>query len=201
MWRRTFGALLVTALVGTAPALAQSPKLEITPYAGLYVPLKNFVNPLIFPIEGSHQAGLSLGTRLGVWITGPVGLEGSFNYAFSDVTAGIAGELESGQAYVMGLAARLLLRLGSLEGFSLILGPGFGYTSRGGEVYENVEVKGGWGYSGTLALRFAVSQSIAFRIDLENYIYNSDVQDNIAVEFPLQVDLIIALGMSIGFGG
>ena len=198
-------ALLASILILTVStsAMTQGPKLELTPYAGVYIPLTNVVQLVLLPIQGTHQASVAFGGRATFWVGGPFGLEGSFNYAPSNVTGGILQQTVTGEAYVWAGSGRLMIRVGKLTSpVSLLLGGGIGYVGRGGEAYEDFENKGSVGYSGTFALRFKITNSVAIRLDLEDYIYSSKfLFQDVESEGQLQLDLVIAAGLSIGFGG
>jgi len=184
-------------------AVSQGPKFELTPYAGVYVPLTNVFQLVLLPIQGTHQAAVSFGGRATFWFGGPFGLEGSFNYAPSDITGGILNETVTGEAYVWAASGRFMIRVGRLTSpVALLLGGGIGYIGRGGEAYTDFENNGAVGYSGTVALRFKITDNVAIRLDLEDYIYMSKfLFQDVETEGQLQFDLILAAGVSIGFGG
>lgn len=204
MIKKACGVVLAIALAGATPATAQGPVVEITPYAGLFVPAGNLLEAqgLGFLLAGGHTAGFSLGARGTVWLTGPLGIEGTFNYAFSDVEEGIIDVFGSGDAYVWAGSGRLALRIGSLSApVSLILSAGLGYVSRGGDAYADAEGKGDLGYAGGLGLRVKLPGRLALRFDVDDYlyVYEVDVQTNggsATFDSRFQADFVFGLGLS-----
>ncbi len=204
MIRKGSSLALAIVLASATPATAQKPVVELTPYAGVFIPVGNLLEAgFLFPVTGGHVAGLALGGRATAWLAGPIGIEGTLNYAFSDVEEGIVDVFGSGDAYVWAGSARLALRIGSLSApVSLVLSAGLGYVSRGGDAYEDVEDEGDLAYAGGLGLRIDLPGRLAIRLDVDDYLYNYDATQQtdigeISIDSQFQADFVIAVGLSI----
>lgn len=206
MPKKLCGFVLACALAGATPAQAQGTRVELGPYAGVFVPVAELLGPvtgLVFLLEGGHRPGPAFGGRITAWLPGPVGLEGLLTYALSDVETGIFGAGASEKAYVLASSARLVLRIGALDGpASLLLGFGAGYVTRGGEAYTGIDKTGDIGYSGGIGVRIKVSDRAALRVDADDYLYAAQLTvGTTEVESRLQVDFVFSVGLAIGLGG
>jgi len=199
--RKLMGILpgLVTAAaafsVAAAPAAAQG-GVELTPWAGAYIPTSNSVNALDEDI--SRDVSVVGGARLTFWGTGMLGFEASGGYA----PAKIGNETinETGNTDLLLASARLLLALSPVNnnvGFFLAGGPAL--LTRGSNPFDDDRSSTDIGGVVGLGFRFGGGEGrrVGFRVDLEDYLYNGDFGGG----NDFQNDLVASLGVSIALGG
>jgi len=199
--RKLMGTIpgLVTALaaasISATPAAAQG-GVELTPWAGAYVPTSNSVGSLGQDI--SRDVSVVGGARLTFWGTGMLGFEATGGYA----PAKIGDETinETGKTDLLLASGRLLLALSPVTnsvGFYLAGGPAL--LTRGSNPFDNNTSSTDFGGVVGLGFRFGGGENkkVGFRIDLEDYLYNGDFGGG----NDFQNDIVASLGVSIGLGG
>jgi hypothetical protein len=190
---------LVTAaifMMTAAPSAAAQGGVELTPWAGVYIPTSNSINALDENIE--RDVSVAGGARLTFWGTGRLGFEATGGYA----PAKIGNETinETGNTDLLLASGRLLLALSPVDnsvGFYIAGGPAL--LARGSNPFD--DDRSGTDIGGVLGLGFRFGggddNRIGFRIDLEDYLYNGDFGGG----DDFQNDLVASLGLSIALGG
>jgi hypothetical protein len=191
------GLIAAVAVLTTAasPAAAQG-GVELTPWAGVYIPTSNSVNALDQDI--SRDVSVVGGARLTFWGTGMLGFEATGGYA----PAKIGNETinETGNSDLLLASARLMLALSPVNnsvGFFLAGGPSL--LTRGSNPFDDDRSSTDLGGVVGLGFRFGGGQNhrVGFRVDLEDYLYNGDFGGG----NDFQNDLVASLGLSIPLGG
>lgn len=190
--------LAAAAIVATTAAspLAAQGGVELTPWAGVYVPTSNSVGSLGQDI--SRDVSVIGGARLSFWGTGNLGFEVSGGYA----PAKIGDETlnETGNTNMLLANGRLMLALSPVSnkvGFYVAGGPAL--LVRGRNPFDNDRSSTDIGGVLGLGFRFGGGENsrVGFRIDLEDYLYNGDFGGG----DDFQNDLVASLGVSIALGG
>ncbi len=191
-------ALVAAAILATAtasPAAAQG-GVELTPWAGVYIPTSNSVGALDQDID--RDVSIAGGARLTFWGSGMLGFEATGGYA----PAKIADETinETGNTDLLLASGRLLLALSPVDnsvGFYLAGGPAL--LARGSNPFDDDRSSTDIGGVVGLGFRFGGGDNnrVGFRIDLEDYLYNGDFGGG----NDFQNDLVASLGVSIALGG
>jgi hypothetical protein len=191
-------ALVAAAILATAtasPAAAQG-GVELTPWAGVYIPTSNSVGALDQDID--RDVSIAGGARLTFWGSGMLGFEATGGYA----PAKIADETinETGNTDLLLASGRLLLALSPVDnsvGFYLAGGPAL--LTRGSNPFDDDRSSTDIGGVVGLGFRFGGGDNnrVGFRIDLEDYLYNGDFGGG----NDFQNDLVASLGVSIALGG
>ena len=195
---RTLSGLAVAAVAGSiaaSPVAAQG-GVELTPWAGVYIPTSNSVGALDQDI--SRDVSVAGGARLSFWGTGNLGFEVTGGYA----PAKIGDETinETGNTDLLLANARLMLALSPVTnkvGFFIAGGPAL--LARGSNPFDDDASSTDLGGTLGLGLRFGGGENsrVGFRIDLEDYLYNGDFGGG----NDFQNDLVASLGVSIALGG
>jgi hypothetical protein len=190
--------LAAAAIVATTAAspLAAQGGVELTPWAGVYVPTSNSVGSLGQDI--SRDVSVIGGARLSFWGTGNLGFEVSGGYA----PAKIGDETlnETGNTNMLLANGRLMLALSPVSnkvGFFVAGGPAL--LVRGKNPFDNDRSSTDIGGVLGLGFRFGGGENsrVGFRIDLEDYLYNGDFGGG----DDFQNDIVASLGVSIALGG
>jgi hypothetical protein len=194
----TISGLVAAAIVATTaatPAAAQG-GVELTPWAGVYIPTSNSVNALDEDI--SRDVSVVGGARLTFWGSGALGFEATGGYA----PAKISNETinETGNTDLLLASARLLLALSPVSnpvGFYITGGPAL--LTRGSNPFDDDRSSTDIGGVVGLGFRFGGGDNsrVGFRLDLEDYLYNGDFGGG----DDFQNDLVASLGVSIALGG
>jgi hypothetical protein len=186
-------AILMTTAVPTATAQGG---VELTPWAGVYIPTSNSVGALDQDIE--RDVSVAGGARLTFWGSGMLGFEATGGYA----PAKIGDETlnETGNTDLLLASGRLLLALSPVDnsvGFYLAGGPAL--LTRGSNPFDDDRSSTDIGGVLGLGFRFGGGDDnrIGFRIDLEDYLYNGDFGGG----DDFQNDLVASVGLSIALGG
>jgi hypothetical protein len=186
-------ALLATTL--PTPAAAQG-GVELTPWAGVYIPTSNSVGALDQDID--RDVSVAGGARLTFWGSGRLGFEATGGYA----PAKIGDETinETGNTDLLLASGRLLLALSPVNssvGFYISGGPAL--LTRGSNPFDDDRSSTDIGGVLGLGFRFGGGDDnrIGFRLDLEDYLYNGDFGGG----DDFQNDLVASLGVSIALGG
>jgi outer membrane protein with beta-barrel domain len=188
-------AAVAVLTAAASPAAAQG-GVELTPWAGIYVPTSNSVNSLDQDI--SRDVSVVGGARLTFWGTGMLGFEATGGYA----PAKIGNETinETGNTDLLLASARLMLALSPVNnsvGFFLAGGPSI--LTRGSNPFDDDRSSTDIGGVVGLGFRFGGGHNhrVGFRVDLEDYLYNGDFGGG----NDFQNDLVASLGLSIALGG
>jgi hypothetical protein len=204
----------LTFVAFPAPGMAQS-KLELTPFAGVYLPTSDVLEVRdVFTagdrLTAKHQRAVIFGGRLAMWVTERVAVEGSFGYSPSKVEAtytdpGVDSSSEKVDARVIVASGRVLLALGPQgrsTSWHVVLGGGV--TAHGGDAWEGgsgtTNIGGVVGFGG----RFRVSPAVEIRVDVEDNLFSARVREGSSgtqSDARFQNDLVISAGLSIPFGG
>src|ERR671914_1984111 len=194
----TIPGLVAATIVATAaatPAAAQG-GVELTPWAGVYIPTSNAVGALDEDI--SRDVSVAGGARLTFWGTGMLGFEATGGYA----PAKIGDETinETGNTDLLLASGRLLLALSPVNSsVGLYLAGGPALLARGSNPFDDDRSSTDIGAVVGLGFRFGGGDNnrVGFRVDLEDYLYNGDFGGG----DDFQNDLVASLGLSIALGG
>jgi hypothetical protein len=188
-------AATIVATTGATPAAAQG-GVELTPWAGVYIPTSNSVGALDQDIE--RDVSVAGGARLTFWGSGRLGFEATGGYA----PARIGDETinETGNTDLLLASGRLMLALSPVDnsvGFYLAGGPAL--LARGSNPFDDDRSSTDIGGVLGLGFRFGGGDNnrVGFRFDLEDYLYNGDFGGG----DDFQNDLVASLGVSIALGG
>jgi hypothetical protein len=187
-------AAAIVTTTGATPAAAQG-GVELTPWAGAYIPTSNSFSTLTD--DFSRDVSVIGGARLTFWGTGHLGFEVAGGYA----PAKVAGETVNETNTNLLLAnARLLLALTPVTSkVGVYVGGGGALLTRGKNTFDDDRSSTDLG--GTLGLGFRFGNGnnsrVGFRLDIEDYLYNGDFGGG--NEF--QNDIVTSLGVSIALGG
>jgi hypothetical protein len=189
--------LTAVGLAAAAPGIAAAQAgVDLTPWAGAYIPTRNEVSDLD---EAAFDRDISVmgGARLTFWGTGILGFEATGGYS----PARVGGEtINERNTNLFAASGRLLLALSPVTnpvGFYIGAGPAL--LTRGRSVFNEDRSRTDFGGTAGLGFRFALGESgrTALRLDIEDYFYNGDFGGG--DEF--QNDIVASLGLSIGLGG
>jgi outer membrane protein with beta-barrel domain len=188
-------AAAMVATTAAAPLAAQG-GVELTPWAGVYVPTSNSLGSLGQDI--SRDVSVIGGARLTFWGTGMLGFEVSGGYAPAKI--GDERLNETGNTDLLLANGRLLLALSPVTnkvGFYLAGGPAI--LVRGSNPFDDDRSSTDIGGVLGLGLRFGGGENsrVGFRVDLEDYLYNGDFGGG----NDFQNDIVASLGVSIALGG
>jgi hypothetical protein len=190
------GLVAAVILTTTASPAAAQGGVELTPWAGVYIPTSNSVGALDQDI--SRDVSVAGGARLTFWGSGMLGFEATGGYA----PAKIGDETinETGNTDLILASGRLLLALSPVDnsvGFYLAGGPAL--LARGSNPFDDDRSSTDIGGVVGLGFRFGGGDDnrVGFRIDLEDYLYNGDFGGG----DDFQNDLVASLGVSIALGG
>jgi hypothetical protein len=188
-------AAIIVATTAASPAAAQG-GVELTPWAGVYVPTSNSVEALDRDI--SRDVSVVGGARLTFWGSGMLGFEATGGYAPAKIEDETVNE--TGNTDLLLASGRLLLALSPVDnnvGFYLAGGPAL--LARGSNPFDDDRSSTDIGGVIGLGFRFGGGDDnrVGFRIDLEDYLYNGDFGGG----DDFQNDLVASLGVSIALGG
>jgi hypothetical protein len=194
----TMPGLAAAAIISTimaAPAAAQG-GVELTPWAGVYIPTSNSVGALDQDID--RDVSVAGGARLTFWGSGRLGFEATGGYAPAKI--GDETVNETGNTDLLLASGRLLLALSPVNssvGFYLAGGPAL--LARGSNPFDDDRSSTDIGGVVGLGFRFGGGDDnrVGFRVDLEDYLYNGDFGGG----DDFQNDLVASLGVSIALGG
>jgi len=193
----TMSGVVVAAIAASAvatPAAAQG-GVELTPWAGVYIPTSNSFSTITD--DFSRDVSVIGGARLTFWGTGHLGFEVTGGYA----PAKVGGETVNETNTNLLLAnARLLLALTPVTSkVGVFVGGGGALLTRGRNTFDDDRSSTDLGGTLGLGFRFGGGENsrVGFRIDLEDYLYNGDFGGG----NDFQNDIVASLGVSIALGG
>jgi hypothetical protein len=188
-------AAAIVASTAATPLAAQG-GVELTPWAGAYIPTSNSIGSLGQDIE--RNTSIIGGARLTFWGTGMLGFEATGGYSPAKIGDETINENQSTDLLVA--SGRLLLALSPVDnnvGFFLAGGPAL--LTRGSDPFDNDQSSTDFGGVVGLGFRFGGGENsrVGFRLDVEDYLYNGDFGGG----DDFQNDLVASVGVSIGLGG
>jgi hypothetical protein len=189
-------AILAAAALYTAmPDTAAAQGVNLTPWAGAYIPTRNDISDLDNAV--SRDVSVIGGARLTFWGSKHLGFEAVGGYA----PARISGEtINETNTNLLVASARLILALtppSNRVGFFIAGGPAL--LTRGRNTFDDDRSSTDFGGNVGVGFRFGLGESgnSAIRLDLEDYLYNGDFGGG----DDFQNDLVASLGLSIPIGG
>jgi hypothetical protein len=193
----TIPGMITAAIVGTTmatPAAAQG-GVELTPWAGIYVPTSNSFSTLTDDFK--RDVSVIGGARLSFWGSGHLGFEVTGGYAPAKVGGETVNETNTN---LLVANARLLLALTPVtSSVGVFVGGGGALLTRGKNTFDDDRSSTDLG--GTLGLGFRFgggdNNRVGFRLDIEDYLYNGDFGGG----NDFQNDIVTSLGVSIALGG
>jgi hypothetical protein len=189
--------LVATTVVATAtaPSAAAQGGVELTPWAGAYIPTSNSFSTLTD--DFSRDVSVIGGARLTFWGTSNLGFEVTGGYA----PAKVAGETVNETSTNLLVAnARLLLALTPVtSSVGVFVGGGGALLTRGKNTFDDDQSSTDLGATLGLGFRFGGGDNsrVGFRLDIEDYLYNGDFGGG----DDFQNDLVTSFGVSIALGG
>ena len=193
----TMSGLLVAAIAGSVvarPAAAQG-GVELTPWAGVYIPTSNSFSTITD--DFSRDVSVIGGARLTFWGTGHLGFEVTGGYAPAKVGGATVNETNTN---LLLANARLLLALTPVTSkVGVFVGGGGSLLTRGRNTFDDDRSSTDLGGTLGLGFRFGGGENsrVGFRIDIEDYLYNGDFGGG----NDFQNDIVTSLGVSIALGG
>jgi hypothetical protein len=187
--------LAAAALYAAVPGTASAQGVNLTPWAGAYIPTRNDIGDLDNAL--SRDVSVIGGARLTFWGSKHLGFEAVGGYA----PARISGEtINETNTNLLVASARLMLALtppSNRVGFFIAGGPAL--LTRGRNTFDDDRSSTDFGGNVGVGFRFALGESgnSAIRLDLEDYLYNGDFGGG----NDFQNDLVASLGLAIPIGG
>lgn len=191
--RLAVGAALCGLL---AQPLAAQASVDLTPFAGMYLPTANFNN---LGNTVKNKSSLAVGTRLTFWGAGRFGLEGTFAFAPSDLNNPPGGTVSVKARVITGSASLLLGLLPAGSTSAVFIRGGAALIARGGNAFNASQSKTRWGGVVGLGVRIPLGTSLGLRLDGEDYLYNAKFTTGGTSSF--QNDLMFTAGLAIKLGG
>ena len=186
-------AAMATSVIAT-PAAAQG-GVELTPWAGVYIPTSNSFSTITD--DFSRDVSVIGGARLTFWGTGHLGFEVTGGYA----PAKVGGEtINETNTNLLLANARLLLALTPVTSkVGVFVGGGGSLLTRGRNTFDDDRSSTDLGGTLGLGFRFGGGENsrVGFRIDIEDYLYNGDFGGG----NDFQNDIVTSVGVSIALGG
>jgi hypothetical protein len=187
-------AATVVATTAATPAAAQG-GVELTPWAGVYIPTSNSFSTLTD--DFSRDVSVIGGARLTFWGTGNLGFEVTGGYAPAKVSGETVNETNTN---LLVANARLLLALSPVTSkVGVFLAGGGALLTRGRNTFDDDRSSTDLGGVLGLGFRFGGGDNsrVGFRLDIEDYLYNGDFGGG----NDFQNDIVTSLGVSIALGG
>jgi hypothetical protein len=189
--------MVAATIVATAraPSAAAQGGVELTPWAGVYIPTSNSFSTLTD--DFTRDVSVIGGARLTFWGSGRLGFEATGGYA----PAKVGGEtINETNTNLLVANARLLLGLTPVtSSLGVFVGAGGSLLTRGSNTFDDDRSSTDLG--GTLGLGFRFgggdNSRVGFRLDIEDYLYNGDFGGG----NDFQNDIVTSLGVSIALGG
>ena len=176
--------------VAAAPSAAQG-RVEVTPFAGVYVPAAHVIDISAFCPGGpcgevlKQEIAPLFGARVTAWVHERLALDLSFTYSRTGVTRhGLLAEISpsvmvgptatdiSGTANIRTGSARVLIGLTPRsERASFYVAAGLAFVAHGGEAYSRVIGNTGWGPVIGAVGRWQLAPPLALRVEVADYVY------------------------------
>ena len=179
----------------TAPSAAAQGGVELTPWAGIYVPTSNSFSTLTNDFK--RDVSVIGGARLTFWGSGHLGFEATGGYAPAKVGGETVNETNTN---LLVANARLLLALTPVtSSVGVFVGGGGALLTRGRNTFDDDRSSTDLGGTVGLGFRFGGGDNnrVGFRLDIEDYLYNGDFGGG----NDFQNDIVTSLGVSIALGG
>ena len=208
--KRALFALSLLAL--PAASLGAQVSVDFTPQIGAYVPLKDLTlgtDPLS-GLEKRQKAEtkLTIGGRLGLWMSPSFGFEGVVDYNKGGVVTYLGGtpvDPTQGSHFFAG-SGRAMLKLHSATGgVAIILNAGAGLVDRGGEFISgntppSTVYTGRTDFAPAAGIAFLIRlrSDVAARIAVDGYTYSAQYVNPIfgSTGKQRQYDLVITFGLT-----
>lgn len=212
---------LLAVLCVLAPGAMPQSRVELTPYAGVYVPTGALTPSAVLKRETS----LSAGGRLTVWLPGRMAIEGTLSYAPSNVTQNAPTAFSfpgPSSGHLTAVAAKAIVRFSAPDApAQFYLGGGLGHVFLGGDTYSIDAYGQGTSTSvggiASLGTAFKLGPSLALRLDAEDYIFQASFQcrytqgtrgvcwgvnqSGSPSASELQNDVVLSVGLAFRVGG
>lgn len=200
-------AVMSITLALPRASLAQA-RFEFTPFAGLYLPTADVIDefdPTFGQVMVRHKTAFAFGSRIGLWVSRRVALEGALAYSPSGIEAEVEGAgTADTTANVLTWSAHVLFALGQPgANTSFFLTGGFGFVSHGGDGWDEADATTHVGPIVGVSVRFKVTPSLALRLDAEDRLYSAKFKDpdsSFETDSKFQNDLSLSLGLSVPLG-
>ena len=179
----------------TAPSAAAQGGVELTPWAGIYVPTSNSFSTITNDFK--RDVSVIGGARLTFWGSGHLGFEATGGYAPAKVGGETVNETSTN---LLVANARLLLALTPVtSSVGVFVGGGGAFLTRGRNTFDDDRSSTDLGGTVGLGFRFGGGDNnrVGFRLDIEDYLYNGDFGGG----NDFQNDIVTSLGVSIALGG
>ena len=179
----------------TAPSAAAQGGVELTPWAGIYVPTSNSFSTITNDFK--RDVSVIGGARLTFWGSGHLGFEATGGYAPAKVGGETVNETSTN---LLVANARLLLALTPVtSSVGVFVGGGGALLTRGRNTFDDDRSSTDLGGTVGLGFRFGGGDNnrVGFRLDIEDYLYNGDFGGG----NDFQNDIVTSLGVSIALGG
>jgi hypothetical protein len=198
-------ALLVLLAAPALPASAQSRRgqVDLTPFAGVFVPTNNIVDADAITTGTpavKHSTALVVGGRLTYWLRSNLGLEASVAFSPNEIEStalGIPGDVDAD--FLVG-SLRLVCAIGKPGHAAFLMTGGVGFF---GTTYDDPldMTTGGLGILG-FGARIPLGGPIALRLQVEDQISTTEWETvNGKTDLKLQNDLTFKGGLTLSFGG
>ena len=189
--------LIAATIVATAaaPSAAAQGGVELTPWAGIYVPTSNSFSTITNDFK--RDVSVIGGARLTFWGSGHLGFEATGGYAPAKVGGETVNETNTN---LLVANARLLLALTPVtSSVGVFVGGGGALLTRGKNTFDDDRSSTDLGGTVGLGFRFGGGDNnrVGFRLDIEDYLYNGDFGGG----NDFQNDIVTSLGISIALGG
>ena len=203
--RALIAAVLGIGLAG--PVVAQSSRLEITPFAGGFIPtalLGQIRHPGIgstpLSVQGEVTTGGAVGGRLTWSGPGRLGIEATGFYAASDVRIALGPIASVFDANVQGGSLKGVYRATNEgSGTDLLLAAGVSGISHKGRAFELTQGQFDIGGVAGAGLHIVMSSQITLRFDGELYVYSWSAGVP-GFSSKLQTDVLMTAGLGLKLG-
>ncbi|HEU4699093.1 MAG TPA: hypothetical protein VFS40_07935 [Gemmatimonadales bacterium] len=212
--RRTACALATPALValalaaGARPAAAQ--KLSLSPTIGIYVPTADLYKVATGTTEETFRPELSLtlGGRLGLWVSPRLGIEATGDYAPGKLKFTTEGQSKVDANTFTGAGRVTYFVIPNSSPVYLSVTGGVGYVKRSGEFYKGTNPATGQPYTsdelsditGTAGARlgFRLGRLLHLSVGAEDYIYKPDVVKGAGANVTTKTQHDVHLNFGVG---
>lgn len=206
MLRRLLSLVVLLGAGGPITLAGQQSPIEITPYAGVYMPTTSVVSqfePLCScDVSLKQKPAFLVGTRVLFWVNPRLGVEASMAYSGSGIQAEASGlgTADTTADVVLG-TARIVARLNHPDASTgFLAGVGLGIVAHGGDAYDGVTGTTDLGASVMFGVRSVIGPHLTVRLELEDYLYSASFGPNPSTDSKFQHDLVVSLGLGIALG-